>query len=102
MPTNWQDDLRRIQQQVDQFWLREYPQLYASARLAYWEKQLDQALRAAQSAEGNPYAAITVEWYAAVRELEPDIDLLLQQLFAGLWQGRWDQNAFFPNLNLGN
>ncbi|MCB9080139.1 MAG: hypothetical protein H6555_00330 [Lewinellaceae bacterium] len=101
MPTNWQDDIRRIQQQVDQFWLTEYPQLDASARLAYWEKQLDQALRAAQSAEGNPYAAITVEWHAVVQELEPDIDLLLQQLFAGPWQDRWDKDAFFSKFSFG-
>lgn len=95
------DWLKKIEAAADKFWKEEYPAKTAEQKSAYWQKIMEKGMEE-QRKTGRPiFESFNAAWYSSVKDQEPEIDNILNQLFENAWSDK-DKAAFWAaTTNLG-
>jgi len=59
-------------------------------KVAYWSGQLHPDMRWNGESGVDEYDVFSKEWLTSTRELEPQIDRILEDVFETKWKGYWD------------
>ncbi len=70
------------------FWDIDYPAKNAEEKALYWQITMEKAMKE-QEKSGMPiFEVFNAHWLASVREQEPNIEAILEQLFDRVWKDK--------------
>jgi hypothetical protein len=88
------DWLKKIEAAADKFWKEEYPAKTDEQKLTYWQKIMEKGMEEQRKSGAPIFESFNAPWYSSVKEQEPAIDNILNQLFEVVWSDR-DKTAFW-------
>lgn len=90
---NW---LEKLKASTQRFWEEEYPNKSRAEKLDYWKSTMEKGMKEQSKMGSPPFAIFQAAWYASVKEQEPEINQLINQLFQSDWKAL-DAEAFWAS-----
>jgi hypothetical protein len=95
--TGWDVELLDEEQK---FWSFTYPRFSRDQRVAHWSGTLMRGMRWQVESGLDAYAGYSPEWHRSVLEVEPDIDAIMDTLFARYWKDIWSREEYFRRIGV--
>jgi hypothetical protein len=91
------EDKKRIN-----FESNEYPKFSFEEKVKFWSGNLHRQMRWQVESGLDPYAIYDEQWYKEVKITEPNIDLIMNEVFAKHWSstgGKWEKEEYYKRIN---
>lgn len=76
------------------FWEEKYPAFSFEDKARYWSGTLLRQMRWQGESGLDQFYFYTPEWYESVKEIEPDFDKIMDEVFDKYWKGYWHDDSW--------
>ncbi len=90
--------IKKMQELTEKFWKEEYPQKTSDAKVKYWKETLEKGMKEQEKLGLPLFSVFNKNWYESVKELEPEIDTIIDILFKEFWTNK-DKNDFMTTVS---
>ena len=68
-------------------------------KIAFWETSLNKQMRRQVESGFDEYAIFSVDWYQAIKRLEPGIDSIMAQVFDSPGFSGWEKEEYLKRIH---
>ncbi len=80
---------------------KEYPMFSFDEKVKFWSGNLHRQMRWQAESGLDPYAIYDLDWYKSVKEKEPYIDAIMNEVFDKYWSstgGEWSKEEYLKRI----
>jgi hypothetical protein len=95
------DWIHDLLSEEDVFWKDQYLNFSFDKKVEFWSEQLHHTMRWQIESGLDPYSVYDAEWYRDLKNLEPNIDLIMNTIFDKYWNSAgcgWSKEVFLKRI----
>ncbi len=89
--------VKEIRADEEKFWAETYANYSFDQKVSHWSGSLHRSMRWNGESGYDEYAIYSPEWHAAVLEIEPEIDRIMDEVFTR-WRGTWSKAEYLKRI----
>jgi hypothetical protein len=87
-----------LMDEEQKFWNSTYQRFSRDERVAHWSQVLGRGMRGQVESGLDAYATYSPEWRRKVLAVEPDIDAIMDIVFARYWKDLWSRDEYLRRI----